>query len=290
MPDPTGAPVIVASPAPGGAPAAQVPLGNGAPPPAPGKEAPAPATSAFKIPDAYKDRGWAKGIDSDAKAWEMLDNSQKLIGERPAGIPKPDAPQADWDKFYDAMGRPKTPAEYQFELDPSLKIDPKFVDGTKAIMHKNGLTPAQAKGLQKDLDAFMIATAKERNIELQKQNTDFSDLATKTFGADRDKILERCKGLINEYVNPAFKEGLKTMSNENLILMASVLNGIHAKYIKTDGAPGSAPGGTAKSADDLRAQARELMNSDAYKNPMHPDNARVRTQISELYKLATSGK
>ena len=48
---------------------------------------PASTPPAFSVPDAYKDRPYLKGVDSVDKVYEMLDCSQILFGQRPAGIP-----------------------------------------------------------------------------------------------------------------------------------------------------------------------------------------------------------
>ena len=261
-----------------------------APAAAPAAPAAAPAAPSFSIPESYKDKPYLKGIDSQDKLFAMLDGAQELIGKRPAGIPGEKATPEEWGKFYDAMGRPKTPAEYQFELDPSIKADEKIIAQTKEMMHRHGLTPAQAKGLQKDFDAMAIAMAKENGVAAQLQNTDFEKLATQVFGADRDKAMARGKELIEAFTPAAMKGELGKLSNEALMVLASVLNGVHAKYIRADGAPGQAPGGSAQTPDDMRAEARKLMGSDAYTNPMHPEHEKVKATINDIYRRASGGK
>ena len=257
---------------------------------APAAAAPAAGTPAFSIPDSFKDKPYLKGIDTPEKLFSMLDGAQTLIGQRPAGIPAPDAPAEEWGKFYDALGRPKTSAEYQLEIDPSVKPDEKVVGQIKDLFYKHGLTPAQAKGIQKDFDAMAIAVAKEKGIQLQQQNTDFDKLAGTVFGPTRDADLATAKQLIDTFAPPAMKGEIAKMSNENLILMAGVLKGISAKYIKADGAPSSQSRGTGQSPDDLRAEGRKLMESDAWKNSMHLDHEKTKARVAELYRLASGGK
>jgi hypothetical protein len=69
------------------------------------------ASNDFSIPESYQDRGWAKDIKSQEDLWKLTDNAQSLIGKRPAGIPTADAPQEEWDKFYQALGRPEQPLQ-----------------------------------------------------------------------------------------------------------------------------------------------------------------------------------
>ena len=271
--------------APGSASGTIILPGQGTPP---AGAPPAGTAPAFSIPDAYKDRPYLKGVDSVDKVYEMLDGSQKLLGQRPAGIPAPDAKPEEWNKFYDAAGRPKTAAEYQFELDPAIKADDKVIGKVKDLMHKHGLNINQAKGLQKDFDAMAIEMAKEKGIQVQEQNTNFDKLAKDVFGADRDKALATAKGLIDTFTPPAMKGEVAKLSNENLVILAGILNGIHAKYIKTDGAPpGPGNGSGGETPETLRAQARALMASKAYTDSMDAEHMNVRKQVDELYRRAS---
>ena len=255
--------------------------------------APGSATATLSIPEGYKEKPYLKGIDTPEKLFQMLDGAQELIGKRPAGIPAADAAPEEWAKFYDAVGRPKTAAEYTFELDPKVQVDEKILSKSKEIMYKNGLTAAQAKNLQKDFDAMALEIAKERGISLEKQNTDFNKLTAELFGADRDKIMARSKGLLDTFVPDKLKPLVATLPNETLMILAGVLNGIHAKYIKTDGAPASGGGGgsgSGETPETLRAEARALMGSPAYSNAMDSEHDNVCKKIDELYRRAAGQK
>ena len=245
---------------------------------------PAAAAPVFSIPDAYKEKPYLKGVDSPDKLFAMLDGAQELIGKRPAGIPAPDASPEDWNKFYDALGRPKTAAEYTFDIPKDVKVDEKVVLGLKEMMHKNGLTPMQAKGMQKDFDAFAVQLAKDQKIVLQQQDTDFTKLATDTFGADRDKILARGKELIDTFAPPSMKGEVAKLSNENLIVLAGVLNNIANKYIKADAAPGTGPVIGTETPDTLRTKARALMAEQAAISPIDLRYAELQKQIDGIYR------
>ena len=256
-------------------------------PPADG--APVGGAPAFSIPDTYKDRPYLKGVDSIDRVYEMLDGAQKVLGTRPAGIPGPDAKPEEVEKFYSAI-RPKIATEYQFEIDPSVKPDEKVIGRVKDLMFKHGLSAIQAKGLQKDFDQMAIEMAKEKGIVLQEQNTNFDKLAKDVFGADRDKILATSKGLIDTFTPPAMKGEVAKLSNENLIVLAGILNGIHAKYIKTDGAPPAPGAGGGETPETLRTEARALMASKAYTDSMDVNHMNVRKQVDELYRRASGQK
>jgi hypothetical protein len=261
-----------------------------------------PATPpAFSIPDAYKDKPWAKGIDNPDKVWSMLDGAQELIGKRPAGIPAPDAPQAEWDKFYEAVGRPKTAAEYAFDYgknpDGSLKVapDPKWESGIKEMLFKNGINAKQAADLQKDFDAIIANTLKEKNIAVEQENQDFTKTATELFGVERDNVLANGKQILSEHVkDPRIVAAMAKLPNDALMVLASALKSISDKFIRPSGAPSNVPGApgsgpsgsTSGGKAEMHAEARRIMASPEYNNSMHPDNAKLLARVSQLYQDA----
>lgn len=260
------------------------------------------APLAFTVPDAYRDKPYAKTIDSSDKLWSMLDGAQELIGKRPAGIPAPDAPQAEWDKFYEATGRPKTAAEYAFDYGkddkgvPKLPADPKFDASIKEIMFKHGISAKQAVGLQKDFDGIIATMAKEKGLAVAQEHQDFDKMSADLFGAERDNVLANGKKLLTEHIkDPRLTGMLAKLPNEALNVVAAALHSITSKFIKPDSAPLNPPGspgtgGAMGSKDAMHTEARRLMTLPEYTNSMHPDNPRILAQIAKLYQDADKMK
>lgn len=247
---------------------------------------------AFSVPDQYKDKPYAKTIDSPDKLWSMLDGAQELIGKRPAGIPAPEAPQAEWDKFYEAAGRPKTAAEYAFDYGkddkglPKASPDPKFDESIKQMMFEEGVTAKQAAGLQKKFDGIVANLIKDKNIQVQQQNEDFSKTATELFGAERDKVLANGKALLADNIkDPRIQSALSKLPNDALMVLASALKSFSDKYIKPGGGnpPATPAGGAGGGKAEMTAEARRLMTTPEYTNSMHPDNAKVLARVNQLY-------
>ncbi len=80
-------------------------------------------------------------------------DAQKFVGGS-VRVPKDDAPQAEWDKFYAKLGRPESAEGYQFPLPDGAEgvWDKNIIASFKKISHGLGLTPRQAQG-------FMLAYA-----------------------------------------------------------------------------------------------------------------------------------
>src|SRR5437868_12698655 len=71
-------------------------------------------------------------------------NLEKLVGSHRLALPKDENDAEGWNKTYDALGRPKTPAEYKIDGG-----DPAFTKVASDWMHKAGLNTRQAQALAK---------------------------------------------------------------------------------------------------------------------------------------------
>lgn len=272
--------VVVDQPAPGAAAADLTPGSASASVDINAAAAPKVEAPAFVLPDTYKDKPYLKGVDSQDKLLKMLDGAQELIGKKGPALPKPEAPQAEWDAYYESVGRPKTAAEYAF--DGADKADPKFLPKVQAAMHKAGLNPTQAKTIWAEVNGALGEYMKEKGIADEKQNVDFDKLAADSFGVDRDKVLARSKELLGEFTSPGMKTHVANLSNESLVVLADVLRNIDAKYIKQDG-PGGKPDATGMTPGDVSMKARELMAQQSKFNPMTPEYNSLQKQIDDLY-------
>jgi hypothetical protein len=236
------------------------------------------------IPAEYKDKAYLKDVENIPSLFKKLDGAMSLIGKRPAGIPEENASKEDWEKFYAAMGRPEKAEDYIFEKPEGVESDEKLEAFAKSLFHEAGLRPQQASLIQTKFDNFIRESAKaqlEGHSAQQKElDVDFDKLATKTFGDKVDVVLDTSKKMLAENVPEEFKEHVQSLSNENLIVMASVLNSVHSKYIKEDG---NLVGRGAVEPTNYREQAQKLLESKEFNNPMHPRHDAVKAEIRELY-------
>lgn len=241
----------------------------------------APDFSTF-IPENYRGKPYLNGIDSTEKLFTAFDNAQKLIGQRPAGIPQENAAPEEWDKFYKAMGRPEKADAYEFEKVGTQERDAAFDLKVKEMFFKAGISAKQAKEIQTSFDNLMAEQLQNNKNQAEQLDRDFDKLALETFGERKDAAISGARELLNQFIPEKMKGHISQLSNENLIVMASVLDGVRSKYINEDGAPGVGKGG--HSGEDMRQKARELMASEAYLNPLHRDHDSVKEQINQIYK------
>lgn len=185
-------------------------------------------SSGFAIPESYADRGWTKTISSYDDLWKSFDNAQSLIGKK--SIPSQDDPQEKWDAFYDTLGRPKDPNEYQ--LTDKFEGLPEGLDLTEAQMsakklaHSVGLTPKQADALWQgymklELEKFgsEVARTQEQEANLDKQ---FDDLGRELYGDKFEAISSQAQSFLRDKLPDNLKDVVAELGSNPKALVAMV--------------------------------------------------------------------
>lgn len=256
-----------------------------------------PSQPSFSVPEAYQDRGWAKDIKSPDDLWKLTDNAQSLIGKRPAGIPTADAPEEEWQKFYNAAGRPDSPDKYTLPdvegLPEGLDLGPQKQTATK-ILHEAGLTQKQAEkvwSLYMKAELEAVGGAKAQSEEAQKAlDAEFDQVTQKVFGDKYDASAKAAQDMINAYVPDELKDAYGALGDNPKALAAviSALSGAKAEIDKVKaeyGAEGSITSGaqtTSASIEDVRSELANLRISQAARDFTHPDHKKSMQRIEEL--------
>lgn len=230
------------------------------------------------VPEAFRDRDWLKPIKSQEDLYTQVDNLQKKLGERVPVIPGAEASQEEWDTFK-ASCRPKNAADYEIPVPEGQERNEAVEGKVKELFHSAGLTPKQAQEISQGFDSLV----EEIKGESAQQDVDFDKLATETFGERTDKVLANAKEMLRANVPENFKELVEGLPNEQLIIMSSVLDSVHQKYIKEDRIGSDSGVSKTTSIDDLKAEGRTKMASDAYQNGFHPNHEKVKAEVNDIY-------
>lgn len=254
------------------------------------------ASQTFSVPAEYASKGWASSVKSADDLWKLTDNAQSLIGKRPAGIPAHDAPDEEWNKFYNVM-RPEKPEAYKFS---DVKDVPEGFDieGTRAqaakILHEAGLNQRQAdKVWQMYMDSTlgsykaMQESKAAQDAELDKQ---YDEITKQHFGDKYDDAAKQAQDLINKYTPEPLRGAFGDMADKPA-LQASVIAALSGAYAEIEkikaeyGKEGSLASGGQVSADSMEDVRRELANlriSKEARDFTHPDHKKAMGKISEL--------
>jgi hypothetical protein len=127
-----------------------------------------------------------------AKAFK---ESQEKIGK---AIVLPEEEGADLGEIYKRLGRPEKPEEYEFEKDPSLKLDEKSEALWRKAAHEAGLTKKQASILFAHEQSAALEARKAREVtansraeEIKKLEALNKQKITDLWGPKTDERLEK---------------------------------------------------------------------------------------------------
>lgn len=195
---------------------------------------PAADALAFAIPEDYKDKPYMKDITSEEGLYKMLDGAQTLIGKK-VNIPNAESSEEDRKAFNTQMGVPEKAEEYVFnkigDQERNADMDTVF----KNFLHKHDVPAEKATAMQGELELMAVEFAKGKTeADGKALDLDFDKVSAETFGENADSIIASTKKLIAENVPDNLKEAFNEMSNNNLIIMTSVLENFRKKYISED--------------------------------------------------------
>lgn len=266
-----------------GTPASQgTPANTGTPAPAPSSgPTPAPASSGLDfVPEAYRNDPSLSKYKTADEFFKGYQNLQKLVGQKEIvqvngiQIPKEDAPQEEWDQYYNSLGRPESADKYEFSGEIKLHEGLNFEEEKEAvskIAHTLGLSKKQAEGVFK-------AYAERSNTFFQKSQDqvikNLNDALVEAFGKDGSQSNFEMA-----------KRGAKALDGADKINLEDVINPVALKALAKLGeyvGEDSFEKGGNSSVDDLLKQAKELQMSEAYQRG---DKA-VYEQVTALYKQA----
>jgi len=241
-----------------------------------------PTTGEFKIPDDYQDRTYLKDVESYDDVFKKLDGAQKLIGQRPVGVPGADATPEEVAAFNKAVGVPENFEGYTLTTAEGATKNEVLEKGLKEMFHKANLNQKQVDVLQPSFEEL----AKNMSTEMATQSdADFDKLAGEVFGEKKEQALADAKKIIAEN-KPAnienFDKYLEDLSNKDLIVMSAVLNNVSQKYVKEDNIKQD---GTQHVGDEasLRQEAVKLMGKPEYADKFHKDHAATFAKVQEIY-------
>lgn len=244
------------------------------------------------IPKEYSEKPWVKETKDLGALFKRTDDLITAMGKRPASIPAENAPAEEVAAFNKAWGVPDKPEGYTFadvpkEMAlPTPELQTEFHTGVKALFHKAGVSTKQAGLLEKgwnELNGQIMQKLGAANIQ---QNADFDKLKLEVFGNRADDATDGAKALIAKYAPEKIKQHVAGLSNEALVVLAGVLDGVRKEFISPDRMPQGGAPPTAMTAEQKQAKGRELMASKAYTDPFHADHAKVRAEVEALYGTA----
>lgn len=243
------------------------------------------------IPEGYGEKDWVKDLsnsdDPRATLFKMVEDQRAVISERPAGIPHENATPEQRAEFNKAFGVHENAADYKISVAEGKEVDANYEKGVGELMLKAGISKHQFEILEPGFNELLNSLAPDTEAAAEKADADFDKLALDTFGGTQkevDEVLKQSNLLLGKYTPEGMEEHIKNLPNEQLIVMAGVLNNIRKEFISPDALPADGGAQVAAQTDaDNRSKGKALMGTVAYNDPMHADHNAVVKQIGQLY-------
>lgn len=168
-------------------------------------------------------------------------------------MPGKDATPEQWSEFYAAIGRPETPEAYELPVPEGDTGE--FAKEMAPILHKNGISAEQAKGLAADWNALvtkqseaMAAAEAAQAQAMNAKNTAEAQALQNEWGQAHTENMELARRAIRQFM-PGDKAGATIAAIEGVLGYKGAiqfLHGIGKGLGESDAAGlGSNNGGTA---------------------------------------------
>lgn len=251
----------------------------------------------FTVPEAYKDKPWAKDFKSPDDVFKSLESAQQFIGRKGFGVPGEKATPEEKAQFYKELGVPDDDKGYEFKKPdgvPDELWDTKHEAKWAGLMKTHNVPKGVANALR---DEMLKETIELHNGSVKSLN----EAMDKAFGDKKQDVAKQVGAMMTEAIpDKALRDQIeKNIGNKNTPAFATALGLIHQHYTKKygladtntgDGGDGS--GG--KTMPEMRAEGQKLMATEAYRDPMHKDHAATRKLVDDIYenigKLTDAGK
>jgi hypothetical protein len=170
-------------------------------------------------------------VDAAPAAAVAGDQPAEAPAEPTLKMPGKDATADDWAAFYSAIGRPETPEAYELPV-------PEGDDGTFAkefapILHKNGLTADQAKGLAADWNSYVAklqadadAAEASRAAAMNAQNTAEATALQNEWGQKHTENMELARRAVQQFM-PGEKAGPAIAALESVLGYKGTIQFLH---------------------------------------------------------------
>jgi hypothetical protein len=149
------------------------------------------------VPDDVKGYAQNKGWKGALDVVDGYRNLEKLVGSHRLALPKDETDADGWNKTYDALGRPKTPAEYKLETPQGG--DGVFTKTASEWMHKAGLNTRQAQALTKSWNEHFAASEKAAEERYATEAGQAMEKLKETWGGAYNERIETAKRAVRQF-------------------------------------------------------------------------------------------
>ncbi len=246
------------------------------------------------LPEGYRGSESLKVLKNLPDLVKRTVNAEKMVGKNKVAIPTEKSTPAEWDAYYAAGGRPKTPGGYKIEVPEDMKAlyPEERLAEIKKFAHEQGFSAKQVDAYMKYELASMAKILSDQEQAEERVNAETALALKKEFGAAYDERIHIGNRLIAEafgndkegelvftqkygndpdFIRFAAKVGVKLVEHKALIadLTEHTPSEANAKVAQLQATPGYMNPGSGMAKEEresITAKIREQMKI-AYPEP-----------------------
>ena len=220
-----------------------------------------------------ENKGW-KSVDDMAKSYQNLES---VMGN-PLVAPSADATQEDWNKFYERLGRPTDPSNYNMGIDDerAQNLTPEVkeslnqnIERFKNVAHKNGLTTQQAESVFSEIfdEDYQneVSKIQEKQQAVEQEKYDLQ----KEWGPAYEERLDTAKRAAKVVGGEDFSEALDTLEGQvGYKKVVELMYNVGSKMSENGTALGlGETGESAQTTNQAQARLAQLNTDPVWLNP-----------------------
>ena len=221
------------------------------------------------------------GEDASDDTWGEF--KDKLVQVPGIGvIPTPESSEEDWGHFYNSMGRPETPDDYDIKRPEGVDENPEAESGMRDIMHKLGLSNQQATGLVNWMNEGLVQVGEQGRATQEEALSNLKQ----DWGQAFDTKMNDAKNALSTYGGDSLVEELNATGLGNSVPLIRAFAEI-GKGLSENPAMNM---GDQRNAQTTPAEAREQINeilanpAHPYNDDSHPNHSAEVNRVSLLYQ------
>lgn len=230
-------------------------------------------------------------------------NLTKMVGAKGVIIPKEDAPPEEYDKFYNAIGRPEKPDGYRFDeikdLHKNVVWNKETDNGLANLFHQRGLSQKSANLLRNDF-LGMINEISKKQEQKEAEAIKIAEVALrKEWG---DKYETNRQNVAKLILKAGGEEAINAMGGENglgnnpiiLKTLAKIASLLSEDQINTivDSSKSSTQGSETK--EEAQKKINEILHADQKSHPYWNENDKKHdeavAEMKRLYAIVHGGE
>ena len=196
-------------------------------------------------------------------------HAQKMVGADKIVLPTETADPEEWDNFYNRLGRPEKYEITTPKLPEGIEQDERMGEALNALMHKAGLTNAQAQALHDGYWEQVTNQFNEHSKEQELQLADWDKEIRQDFGKAYDERIDMAQRAVREFGGEELKKFLENTGQGNNPLLIKMFAKIGEKMSEANPELGQGENQFLMTPDQARQEIARLQRDGNFMKQYH---------------------